>query len=511
MADFELSYGGKPFRLATADVAACIARLYPPEPGRDFLAPDPAGIGANTDLGERPFPPKTQPAGLNVLHYPSGATRWAHFRGLMTTEDKDAVLKAAVPADENNPLDFVMDDGTELKADPNDTDVKSPIETQLFMLPPRPVLGVDGAADLWLITLVDERYYWRWRFTDTSQMGWPMFGSGGSGSGGGGDLSWEPLFLQLEDDLDITLTYDDPPIDPAYLSPSPDSPLYGVRVNCAYALEAAAGSVGRVVCRNFDGTYKLVRHADATANAEDARRSARVAAGGELFPASPTDADTARAAAVPESVEVTFPKWVKDSDNYGHYFDPVDSPQASGNGWPKSAKVYSRPASGLGPPYSDWPTMPNVAAVVQTTCKAEYASGALIDPPTNDDQLSAAADQLAKDYYDACAAHLDEVYRGVVAFDPEGGCDLAVEWGPPGMITRVRRGPLNRHLVFSWLGHDAYKLFQCLVGIIEPANSGVTPPLDTLYDAQLDDYDLATDTFPRNRYVFARDANRPGT
>jgi hypothetical protein len=491
--EFELSFGGLGFRHPTPDVLALIERLYPLESGREFMVPDPAGIAANTQYGERPIPADPPAPTLFSLFYPRGAVRWATFRGLMSEADKNAVLSQATAGEGNDPLPFVMDDGTGLVGADSSGAVAnlSRLQTDLYLLPPRPVLGIDRVADLWLVTLVDERYYWRWRHTDTTGMTWPMtVGGSGSGSGsGGGTLSWEPLFAQLADDLGIDLDYTTWPIAAAYLSPSPDSPLYGARIQSAYALEQAAASVGRVVCRRYDGSYVLVPHQFAVSKADAARRSARRSVGGILWPGSgsgagaggtdgPTNPPEAIAAAVPVTVEVTFPEWVKETGTTGHYHDPVGSPQGSSNDWPKANKVYSFDAADLGPPYDTWPTTSGVA-VVSTTCKAEYGTDPPTGSPLNDSELQTAALAIALDYYDECSANLDEAYNGVIAFDPLGGCDITVRWPD---ATRARRQPLNRHAVFSWLGRDAYRIHpptaDCQrVDPGEPRADGVPPPV----------------------------------
>jgi hypothetical protein len=439
VADFELSFGGKPFRYAPARVLAEIARTYPLEAGRDFQEPDPNGIGANTQLGERPVPPPGPEPVLNSLFYPTGAVRWAHFRGLMGTADKDAVLAQATVSSQAQRLPFVMDDATGLG--------NARISTNLYMLPPRPVIGVDGATDLWLVTLVDERYYWRWAYSDTTTLNWPLKDLGVP--------SWKPLLDKLKTDLGITLDYTTPAIDAGYLGPAADSPLYG-KVNATFALELAAGTIGRVLVRHYDATYKLVRHADATTKAEAARVAVRRDAGGILFKADPNQVDDARAPAVPQAVEVTFPKWIA-GGNAGHYYDALNQPDAAGNTWPKHVQSYSYGIGNLPVPYTNLKVSP-FTAVVQTTCKAKFSTEPPTGTPTNDSVLAAAAQLIAKDYYDAALAHLDEAYTGTIAFDPEAGCDLVAAWRDTGHLTRVRRGPLNRHLMIAWLSDDAFKL-----------------------------------------------------
>jgi len=212
----------------------------------------------------------------------------------------------------------------------------------MYMLPPRPLGETAGLVDgLYLVTLVDERYWWQ--YVSASLLG-------------SGDYTWDSLLIELESALGITLAYD--PIPLVYGTPEYDSYFWTNIESAAALLDAVAYNIGRVVVRRYDGTYELDTPAEsvviAQTNRGDVNQLYRVA-GGDLFLQSGTTAlpvkglDNSRNTVVPAGVTVTFPLYVVGDDPVPHFMNPrYANPRPSawieesyGNIWPVNVPIQS--------------------------------------------------------------------------------------------------------------------------------------------------------------------------
>ena len=183
------------------------------------------------------------------------------------------------------------------------------VSTTLFMLPPVPIMGLDG-PQLYLVTLVDERYFWH------------QFAGAGTITCTAATATWSGLIDQLAAQLGITIHFTTP--DSVYGQPEPDSALYSNNESPAALLDAVAANVGCVVVRHLgelEGTYSLQRFADAVTALNDNRPETSIM-GGEAF-----DGESLAAVGnvMPESVTVVFPKWLVDSG----YIEPTTYPPPS--------------------------------------------------------------------------------------------------------------------------------------------------------------------------------------
>ncbi|MGH7744878.1 MAG: hypothetical protein ACREQ5_08730, partial [Candidatus Dormibacteria bacterium] len=91
---------------------------------------------------------------LNTLWWPTGAARWGRFYGLIDGNSLEE-LTSSMPVPK--PLALVINDPT------NDTEI---IAERMWMLQPRKLNPIEAVADtpyvdLWLLPLVDDRYYWQ--------------------------------------------------------------------------------------------------------------------------------------------------------------------------------------------------------------------------------------------------------------------------------------------------------------------------------------------------------------
>lgn len=146
-----ITYGGISLSHPTADALARWDRWrdrYAPVPLR------PAGFDA-PGLDHLPRPPflnhDVREPRLNVLTWPTGASRWGEFRALCSKAQLTAI-RAKVAAASGAALTLSI--GTTL-------DGGRMVSPAMYLLPPRAVFdGATDAASLYEITLVDERWFW---------------------------------------------------------------------------------------------------------------------------------------------------------------------------------------------------------------------------------------------------------------------------------------------------------------------------------------------------------------
>src|SRR5574343_1405287 len=152
----------------------------------------------------RPNYPPAPPPRVNTLYWPTGAVRWA--RGWFLAD------QAAVDAltDFNEP-DSAWADGyavakTLRASTPDLADSSTPyvLEAEMYLLRPLRITatGDETFGDLWLLPLVDQRYWWRFRRT--------------------GDLtnyldSWDLLVTGLGNELGVGITCSE--VNSAYMIP----------------------------------------------------------------------------------------------------------------------------------------------------------------------------------------------------------------------------------------------------------------------------------------------------
>jgi hypothetical protein len=164
---------------------------------------------------------------IGNLFWPTTASQFAHAHYVVDQSQLDAIRLAVYGASgtEYNVETLVLDDGV------------NAVDTDLWLLPARPLQGLTDQP-LYLITLVDERFFWWFRASALSVTG--------------GTTTWTSLFSQLATALGITLTVDTIPA--AYLMPDPaftatDEPL-------PLLLDAACYCVGQRFVRQLDGTCR---------------------------------------------------------------------------------------------------------------------------------------------------------------------------------------------------------------------------------------------------------------
>jgi hypothetical protein len=409
--DFELSFAGVPFRpVLPQGLMADIGRLAyldnlsnpvedPPEWG-DYL----------------PNPPTSPGARLYELFYPWGARRFATFRGLMHKNDVTQLLPLVVDDHGSSgktakAAAFIMQQG----------DPAGKVNTNLWLLPPQPLTGINDVPDTYVVTLVDERYFWRWcpvtleSRQDSTGYLW--------------DYTWDSMIQKIALACGITVTYT--AVESAYGKPDPSSPFFAYSQPAGPLLDAACAHIGRVLCRKADGTYEAVRYETANQNAETARLSAVRFLGGPAFTDAQAHEPTAANAVIPPGLNrpptVSIVSGVWDDKAGTHGVNDANIPADDRTDFLKGE------SSDIGTSYKG--TLPNgyKAVIKERGTKA----------PNEVDQ------QIVNDWYDWNARTLSESYRGVWWFEPKAGLDATYCYGDC-PTTTVRPNSLNYEWTTFW-------------------------------------------------------------
>jgi hypothetical protein len=227
------------------------------------------------------------PVKLGSLYWPTGASRFAVGYFLVTLAQLNSI-RGVVGDSASQPGVAAT-----LQILPNSNSASSValVSTSLYMLPARPLLiGPGGAATLYVLTLVDDRYWLRYK------------PAGERFAADDGSTLWGDLLTNFGTDLGGTWTFD------STASGTWGKPPKGLdlrRVSASFALDAVAYAVGQRVRRKLDGTYKGC--SPATAATELAANTSapwfkndNLMGGGAAVPTGD------KAAALPEKVQVAF-------------------------------------------------------------------------------------------------------------------------------------------------------------------------------------------------------------
>lgn len=388
------------------------------------------------------------PVRIGDWYYPHGISRWSVFRGLATSSMVQAILSITGG---QSPSPFVMQSAPISPDNPTGDPTLYTLTTDMHMLNARPLAEHGGRFDgLYIITLVDIRYY----FQGVNSTLAPLLNN---------STTWTQLANQLVDDLGITISFS---VDSVYGQPEIDSQLWTNDQNSAFLLDCVAANVGLTIVRNLDGSYAALTADQSSALVSTNRGSplnvVRLA-GGNIFGnenALAGDLNAQRNQVLPQSVVVTYPKYVMTADPVPHFVNPRYGnfrpsswyEDSYGDTWFVSIPLLS---GGLGSIISGFagPGLTGTTGyipVIHDTAKALYASEALAASgqlPLNVSGLTALATQLAYNVYTGLIdAALDEVYPGIFAWQPEGIHDLLWSYSDRRRLaaTRVFRPPWNQ-------------------------------------------------------------------
>lgn len=213
--------------ISTDDIHQWLVRHHP--------CPDSvAWFGENHDI--------TDCVKLGRLYWPTHASRWSTAQYLATDKELKTIRQLAYPSSESDKYKAL-----ELKINHGNLGIK----TDMYMLPARPLFKWVGGDNLYLLTLVDARWFWWEKSANITVTG--------------GTTTWATLISSIASALGETITTDT--ISTAYLKPGNDlTQSYG---KLPLLLDAVLKSIGHVLVRKLDGT--LVTQAPLTARtAEDA-------------------------------------------------------------------------------------------------------------------------------------------------------------------------------------------------------------------------------------------------
>lgn len=181
------------------------------------------------------------PSRINKLHWPIGASRFAVGRFLASDSQVQAIRESIYTETSAIGLQAAV---FRMEAE------NSYIETQLYLLPPRPLFRKYDSEGLNLLTLVDQRYMW-WFKRGTVSVTETV-------------TTWDSLLTQLEVLLEIDIQRSD--IDAAYLYPSS---VFATQYEALpLLLDAVAYNIGHKILCDLDGyIYSL--------NLDDAKEKLR--------------------------------------------------------------------------------------------------------------------------------------------------------------------------------------------------------------------------------------------
>lgn len=418
-----------------ADLVEEVNRLIPfhyldefdpvsPYPGRSLSA-----LARKDSSGDEPHPNLM----IGDWYYPRGASAWSVFRGLVTSSMLKEMLAATGG---NTPATFIMECDPDIPNRGDSGPDAYRLESSMYMLSHR-CLGESNTFDgLYLVTLVDERYYFQGNPVDLTITS---------------STSWDDLLTILAADLGIPLTWS--AISSAYFQPEADSQLWTRQEEAAVLLDAVAYNLGRTVVRNLDGSYDVLTPEESNnrivANRGDVRRVVRMAGGeifqsGTLLPAG--DLRKARNAVIPANLNITFPKYVVNDNPVPHFVNDRYRPQRPSCRFeesPGALHTITIPPSSGGSFVSGLTGVSD--ATIHNTAKA-LLNQESDTSPLNVSGLASLALRIAQDYYTGqVISALDEVYPGTFAWSPEGIHDIVWSYSPRNRkaSTRVLRTEWN--------------------------------------------------------------------
>lgn len=307
---------------------------------------------------------------IGYLNNPWGASRWGYGHFLVDDEMLSAIRDQVYSGGGYHPLRFVMDD-----------DVGTTIVTNLFMLPAVPLKKIDlKHLNLYLITLVDDRFFWYERGADIEV--------------DEGTTTWNDVYTAIADGLGITLTVD--PISADYLKPS--HCLTKKYQYLPMLLDLVASSVGQRIVRTLDGKFYARNATTAKSIVLSQEFLYRKYAGGQV------DLVKDGAGNVPDNVLIRYPR--------------ADSETIGNDVWTQIIGL-----SGLG--LSDYSgVFPRSGThMVHDTAVANFTSG---PNPVNVTELTALSQRIAKDFYLWRLASIEARYEKTVPWIADGMHDI--EW-----------------------------------------------------------------------------------
>lgn len=253
-----ITYAGVPLNLPDPDMLlSAFVDEYIPLEQSSIIGPVPNSIGVRNDpmgfnkvlaIQGPSYPPKPR-LRFNELYWPTGAGRWAEGYFLC-----DSYAMGQIKAKVRTVAESLSMTGM------------STLTAKLFLLPPRPLSAVPEKNGIWVLPLVDERYFW--------QFGYQAEGTISDHY----STTWAQLLDALFDSVDVSGTNSS--IDTRYAIPEPAA--FNRECPLSTLIDAACHSVGQRLVRQIDGKVKSVSWYDsASLLQENLKRPYTLIAGGD--------------------------------------------------------------------------------------------------------------------------------------------------------------------------------------------------------------------------------------
>lgn len=390
-----VSYGGIALPQPSPELAAEVNRFIDTMAVDEVMRPCWTGLA---DWRGADFGP-TRLVKLGRLYWPTGASRFSLFRTVASEAQLDAIRKKALVSSSQGvlPLPLVIDDGQSI-------DGSRAVNPPMYMLPSTPFIQwadsdtqKDAAKGVYLVTLVDERYWW-WRKAASIKVA--------------NGMKWGDFLKSISDALNVTFTFD--PIPDAYLNPS--SELISAYEYLPLALDAALYSVQRRLLRGLDGTLTLQTPSDAGNSVQDLfEANADRREFGGVYRMDATSTHQELTLSVPKRVRMRFPQ------------------QASN---PNAIPTYTSFTTTLAGLALD------AYANITPKDSDKIVHSDVIASSTNGTALQNLTTEWASDWYLWQPQDMASVYGSIIPWDTEAMSDF-VEYDGYGMRTEVRRAPIN--------------------------------------------------------------------
>lgn len=398
-----LTYAGIPLVVPTPDLQKVVDDTLRPEDLNLFephhiFTRQRASWSLSTDSG---FP---RPE-LGSLYWPVGASRCAVGYFLVTDNQLSQIRKICFSGSAQVPAPLVM------------SSTKS-ITTNLWMLPPRPLTYNNERSPvngLYLLVLVDDRYFWWDANLGTIQITETV-------------TTWDNLLDLLSNALGTTITHD--PIPAAYLPPgSSFSSNFQV---AAPFLDAIAFNLGMKVVRDLSGWIHLYSAGTSQAilSGNLTNFNVKTSAGGPILGQhigpvqNPNNTTQDLNSVLPSYLTITFPRY---------NLNPTVGPD--GTAYPITVAL------------GNLSLFPGVAGNAANQTFYDQAvslfTNATDNTPTNLSDLQNLTTQFAKDWYQNMAGGVDMKFAGIQQAVPEGSDDIIWKYTSTEVTTRFRRNSLN--------------------------------------------------------------------
>jgi hypothetical protein len=332
--------------------------------------------------------------------YPSSLSRWSELHAVTTDDFYTQLVNAGFDSGGNpkaNPLVMLQNGIT--------------ISSNMYILDIRPIGKMPSKPGCYVITFVDERYYFNFtpislQITETTR--------------------WEDIINDTISTLGISGSFDSVPS--AYLQPEPNSDLQARNENVAIVGDAIGFNVGMRWVRALNGSYKLMSPGTSAGIVATNLQNFWLAGGNSL-----TQNTKLVNGVLPGKTKVSFLKWCTCTNDYinpmhGHipYYKNI------GDEWPVDSNLSQfLPYQGS-----------SAVKVWHDTAKAIYNSPTDSDP-INKQQLTDLAQQISKDYYGWQNDGIDQSFPLLAWQNLEGHHDVVYHWARDGVITRVNHLPWN--------------------------------------------------------------------